>query len=261
MTRLVWGLDTNHKYEAGVDRGVLYPPSAPGVVWNGLISVEESFIGGEVTPLHFDGVKYLDVVTQMKYQATLTAFSAPEEFRPHLGDKSVIPGFVLTRQARTRFGLSYRTRIDDGKGYKIHLVYNAVASSNGGGGATLNPTATPQLLSWKIDAVPSKSDEFRPSPHFVFDSTKMRADALNTIEDILYGSDTSAPRLPTLDELLDLLAFFTSVLIVPDTVSGLAELIPGVGDLYMTRVDGILHVLPDTRLVETVVAGLYELEL
>lgn len=261
MTRLVWGLPSQKRYEAGVDHGVLYPPDAPGVVWNGLVSVEEFFLGGEVTPLHFDGIKYLDVVSQMKYQATLTAFSAPEEFQPHLGDKSVIPGFVLTRQARTRFGLSYRTQIDDGVGYKIHLVYNALASSNGRTSASLNPGATPEPRSWKIDAVPPSSDEFRPSPHFIFDSTKMAPGALAVIEDILYGSDTSAPRLPTLDEMFDLIVVFNSVDVVPDTLTGLAELVTGDHDLYMTRVAGILRMLSDTRLVETVVAGLYELEL
>ena len=260
MTRLVWGAQ-QRKFEAGVDRGVLYPEIGSGVVWNGLVNVVESSEGGELSSFYFDGVKFFDYVSGRTFKASLTAFSAPNEFLPCIGEVSVVPGFILTKQNRTRFGLSYRTQIDGTRGYKIHLVYNALATPTGRAYSSLNDTASVNPFEWSIDTVPARDDgTFKPSAHFVFDSTVMSASSLSAIESVLYGTASSDPRLPTLDELFDLLVELSSLIIVPNTVSGIAELIDGVGDLYRTRIDGILRTLPDTRLTETDVDGLYELE-
>lgn len=260
MTRLVWNLEEQRRYEAGVDRGVLYPPEAPGVVWNGLTAVDESIVGGEVQSLHYDGIKYLDYVGPRTYQATLTAFSAPEEFQPFVGRRPLVPGFLLTRQPRQRFGLSYRTKIEAGRGYKLHLVYNALASPTSRSYATLSQDQQASTLSWKIDAVPPRSDTHRPSAHYIFDSTKTDPQALAIIEAYLYGTDNADPRLPIFEELIDIIVVGELVVIIPDSVGGLAELVPGDGDLYRTSREGILRGLPTTRLLESSVDGLYTLE-
>lgn len=260
MTRLVWNIEGQRRYESGVDRGVLYPPEAPGVVWNGLVSVDETIVGGEVQQLHYDGIKYLDFVGPKNYQANLTAFSAPEEFQPFIGYRSLVPGFVLTRQPRQRFGLSYRTKIDDGLGYKLHLVYNALASPTSRSHKTLSPDQQANTLSWTIDAVPPRSNTHRPSAHYIFDSTTTDPTALAIIESYLYGTDTSDPRLPIFEELIDIIIVGELTLIIPDSVGGLAELVPGDGDLYRTSRDGILRALPTTRMLESSVSGLYTLE-
>jgi hypothetical protein len=260
MTRLVWGVQ-QRKFEAGVDRGVLYPEIGSGVAWNGLVSVVEGSDGGELSSFYFDGIKFLDYVSGRTFKATLTAYTAPNEFLPCVGEVSVVPGFILTKQNRARFGLSYRTQIDGDRGYKIHIVYNSLATPSGRAYSSLNDTATADPFQWNIDTVPAQDDgTFKPSAHFVFDSTVMPDASLAAIEAVLYGTDTSEPRLPTLDELFDLLIDLSSLVIVPDTIGGLAELIDGVGDLYRTRIPGVLRALPDTRLTETVVDGLYELE-
>lgn len=259
MTKLVWGQPDQRRYEAGVDRGVLYPDNGPGVVWNGLVAVEESFSGGESSSYHFDGIKYLDVVSPKTFQATITAFSAPEEFSRCIGDKSVIPGFVLTRQSRARFGFSYRTLLDE-RGYKLHVVYNALASPNGKSNKSLGSSAAADTLSWKIDAVPPESTTYRPSAHFMVDSTKVDPDALEVIENILYGDAENAPRLPAIDELLDLMIIWSPLVIMEQYVTGLANLIPGMGDLYETKIDGIHRALPNTRLNQSPVKGIYRME-
>lgn len=259
MTKLDWGQLDQRRYESGVDRGVLYPDNDPGVVWNGLVSVEESFSGGELSSYHFDGVKYLDLVSPKTFQATITAFSAPEEFSPCIGDKSVIPGFVLTRQPRARFGFSYRTLVSD-TGYKLHLVYNALASPTGKVHSSLKPGAAPETKSWKIDAVPPASSTYRPSAHFILDSKAMASDALNVVETILYGSNEETPRLPSMDELIDIVALWAPLIIIPQPVSGLTQLQTGTGDLYRTKVDGILRVLPGGRLYKSPTDGLYRME-
>jgi len=258
MTRLVWG-NEQPQYETGIDRGVLYPLDSPGVVWNGLISVDQAFVGGETSPYYFDGIKYVETVSPKNYQATLSAYTAPEEFSPCIGDKSVVPGFVLTKQIREQFGLSYRTLNGD-VGYKIHLLYNALASPSNTTHSTLSATVDPSVRSWTIDAVPIYDPTRRPSAHFVVDSTEVDPVVLNLIESTLYGTAEEAPRLPSVDELIDALAFWDPVIIVPDFVSGFSELISGTGDLYRSRVDGILRLLPESRLYESTTEGFYRME-
>lgn len=83
---------------------------------------------------------------------------------------------------------------------------------------------------------------------------------MEIIESIIYGTETNDPRLPEFDELVDIVVVGESLLIVPDTIDGLADLVPGDGDLYVTSRPGIHRALPDTRLIPTSVAGLYLLE-
>lgn len=259
MARLVWTPEQK-KYEFGVDHGVLYPQTGPGVVWNGLINVEESFVGGEVDSYYFDGIKYIDKVSPKNYQATVTAFSAPGEFSSCVGDKSVIPGFVLTRQPRTRFSFSYRTQLGDGIGYKIHLVYNAIASNTAKGYSTTKSSISANQYSWKIDATPPWNNTYRPSAHFIIDSTKINPDTLAVIEDILYGTETLSPRLPTIESLLDLIQLWSPLILNVQVVTGLSTLTAGNGDLYKTKVDGINRALPATRLQPSLISGLYRME-
>jgi hypothetical protein len=201
MTRIVWGQLGSRRYESGVDCGVLYPATGPGVVWNGLIGVDQGVDGGEVEQYHFDGNKYIDLVSGRNFQAMLRAFSAPAEFAPCLGEVAVRPGFVLTRQLKTRFGLSYRTGSD--VGYKIHIVYNATATPSGKNAATLSESVSPTPLELAITAVPPESTTFKPSAHFIADSTRTSASSLLALENKLYGTASAAPGLPTLTELIN----------------------------------------------------------
>lgn len=204
MTKLIWDRSDQRKYETGVDKGVLYPLSGLGVVWNGLINVEESYVGGESNPLYYDGIKQLDFVMYKIYKAKLSAFSAPGEFSACLGDLSVVPGFILTRQPRQMFGLTYRTRIGDGTFYKLHLVYNATASIESRSYTTVGSNVAPAVLSWNVDAVPTKHQGIRPTSHYILDSTRVRASTLVAIENIVYGTASTTPRMPTVSELLTL---------------------------------------------------------
>jgi len=259
MTKLVWGEENQRKYEAGVDQGVFYPSNGPGVVWNGLVSVDETIVGGEVNSYYYDGIKYVDLASTKNFQAEVSAFSAPAEFAPCVGERSVVPGFVLTRQPRDRFGLSYKTDLG-GRGYRLHVVYNALASPSGRTHTSLTDTPSVEALTWTIDAIPPRSETFRPSAHFSFDSTKTDPEILEILEVFLYGSSTTSPRLPSLDELLDITELWSPLIIDPEYVTGLSELDPGMGDLYKTRVAGIHRALPNTRLKKTLTSGLYRME-
>lgn len=206
MTKLVWDQVDQRRYESGIQQGVLYPSTGPGVAWNGLVSVDESRVGANVQTIYFDGIKTMDYVENTDFQATIKAFTAPRAFASCLGEVSVVPGFVLTRQPKSRFGLAYKTGIGNDLGYKIHLVYNAMASPDGKSYATSSDSPSVTMLGWTIDSVPEVGVGHRPSAHVIIDSTKTSSWALAFLEDILYGSLETAPRLPLPAELVTLLA-------------------------------------------------------
>lgn len=202
MTTLQWDQVGERKFEVGVDRGVLYPPSGGGVAWNGLISVEENPVGGELNSYYFDGVKYLDDVSAEDFQATITAFTYPDEFDECNGFYEVQDGMFATQQPRLPFNLCYRTRLGDDvdgykHGYKLHLVYNAMAAPSGRVYSTMTQTIDPLNFVWVISATPPLSSTFKPTAHLEINSNKVSAEGLATLEDVLYGTDDVDPTFPT----------------------------------------------------------------
>lgn len=259
MTALMWDQLTDKMYELGVRRGVLYVNNT-GVPWNGLISVAESFDGGDVNAYYFDGIKHVNVVSPRAYKASITAFSAPREFGACVGEHNVVPGFIITRQRRERFGFSYQTLIGDGLGYKLHLVYNATATPGSKTYSTLGDTAFADSRTWSVSAVPEIIEHGIPSAHFVLDSRTVNPNALAHLEKILYGSTTSDPRLPQFLELLDFITYWAPFGIVPHTTTGLNNLTSPGNDVTQSARIGFLRRQAMTRLTESSVSGLYRLE-
>ena len=225
MTKLSWGTAGKRYYEAGVDHGVLYVNGASGVAWNGLISVNESVSGGEATPYYLDGFKFLNIASVDEYVATIQAFSSPSEFDVCDGTLALSNGLFATHQRRKSFGLCYRTKLGndvDGPdhGYKIHLVYNALAAPSERDHSTLSDSTEPIEFSWGITTSPSLLTAHRPTAHLVIDSRSINGVFLSFIEDILYGSDTTGPRLPTPQELVTLFNSQTDWLAIGDPFMG-----------------------------------------
>ncbi len=204
MPLLEWDQIDERRYEAGVNQGVFYPVSGPGVPWNGLTNVAETIVGAEQSSRYFEGVKYLDTIGGTNYQANVTAFSAPREFDKYDGAQPLIPGFYLSDQPKLRFNFSYATGINENE-YKIHLVYNVLATATSVGYSTKNATVDPTLLSWKFDATPIIIDGFKPAAHLVADSSRMPSEKLFALEEFLYGTEETDPAFPTLAELIALL--------------------------------------------------------
>lgn len=205
MTKITW--DTaDRKYESGLDRGILYPVNGDPVPWNGLISVDESFDGGELTTASEDGITFVNYLSARNYKAVLRAFSSPKEFDVCVGLVEVVPGFVLTKQPRKMFNLSYRTLVGPND-YKIHIVYNALAVPTSRSYASTNDTIVPTNLEWAITAIPMLGKVgFVPTAHYVIDSTKVSAYGLKTLEEQLYGSDFVEPNLPSPTAMAEYLA-------------------------------------------------------
>lgn len=206
MSRLVWGASGERFYEAGIDRGVLYVKNEPGVVWNGLISVSAAHSGADLKSYYLDGIAYYNRLTNEEFTATIEAYTYPEEFGRCDGTLSISNGLSVTQQRRKTFGLSYRSRIGNDTnglehGYKIHIVYNALAQPADQNHQTLGESNEAFNFSWAIATKPSMVKDFQPSAHYEIDSRDTPSGLLGYIEDILYGSDLNTPRLPDAGEL------------------------------------------------------------
>lgn len=223
MTRLDWNAPGSRFYEAGVDRGVLFVEGSAGVPWNGLTSVNESPSGGDPKSFYVDGVKYLVLSSAEEYEGTITAYTYPDEFEPCNGNVEPRSGMFLAHQPRKSFSMSYRTMVgndlSESAGYKIHIIYNALASPSERENGTITDNTDPNDFSWKITCKPPPMHGYRPTAHVVFDSRTTDPSVMGIIEDILYGSDEDLSRLPTFDELLA--AYDTiSTLVVVDNGDG-----------------------------------------
>lgn len=224
MSRLKWGVAGDRFYEAGTDRGVLYVNGNPGVVWNGLTAVKENPSGGSPKPYYVDGYKYLNLATDEEFAASIEAFASPSEFASCDGSLEVYAGLFLTQQRRKSFGLSYRTMLGndiDGlnHGYKLHLVYNALAAPSTRMNQAVNASPEPTAFSWNITTVAPKLTGHKPCAHFVIDSRYAPNVILGQIESLLYGTDITAPRLPTVQELTTLFSSYLALklyLVEPD---------------------------------------------
>lgn len=224
MSKLVWDKLDERIYETGVDHGVLYPTTSSGtygegVVWNGLTAVNEKPTGAEASPLYADNIKYLNLVSVEEFEATIEAYTYPDEFKPCIGIKSLgesIPGAYVTGQSHSTFGFAYRSKIGDAVegdslGYKIHLVYGATASASEVNRETVNNDPTAMTFSWDITTVPVEIDDNTKTAHIIIDSREVGTTELNKLLDELYGTDTSGeiqgktPSLPTPARLKEIL--------------------------------------------------------
>lgn len=226
MTRLAWDQVGERVYETGVDHGVLYIPTSEGVydqgyAWNGLTTVTESPSGAEASPQYADNIKYLNLLSAEEFGATVEAFTYPEEFAQCDGTASPEPGVAIGQQARRQFGLSYRTRVGndtDGTehGYKIHLIYGALAAPSEKAYGTINDSPEAITFSWAVTTTPVDVTGYKPTAQLVIDSTKVDATALTALEDRLYGTAGQDPELPLPD---DVLAIFAGTLTAVPTVT------------------------------------------
>ena len=218
MARLVWDKTGERVYESGVDHGVLYLPDnigayTNGVVWNGLTTVTESPSGAEPNPQYADNIKYLNLVSAEEFGATIEAFTYPKEFAQCDGSAELAPGVTIGQQARTTFGLSYRTKIGNDlegqdAGYKLHLIYGAQAAPSERAYATINDSPEAITFSWEITTNPINVAGHKSTASLTIDSTEVAAAKMATIEDLLYGTTVGAeiPKLPTPDEIIAILA-------------------------------------------------------
>lgn len=215
MTKLVWDQSGDRLFETGVSNGVLYVRNSEGeyplgVPWNGLTAVTESPSGAEATPLYADNIKYLSLMSNEEFGATIEAYTYPDEFAECDGSAELGAGVMIGQQTRKYFGLAYKTVIGndtDGNayGYKLHLIYGAQAAPSEKAYATINDSPEAITFSWELTTSPIEVTGFKPTASLVIDSTKIDASTLASIEALLFGTESEEASLPTPDEILALL--------------------------------------------------------
>lgn len=220
MTALKWNQTGERLYETGVKKGVLYPQGENGtyplgVAWNGLTAVTESPSGAEATPLYADDIKYLNLLSTEEFAATVEAYMYPDEFKECNGEKEIADGVTIGQQKRKAFGMCYRTVLgndvdNDEYGYKLHIIYGALAAPSEKAYSTVNDSPEPTTMSWELSTTPVSVTGGKPTASITIDSTKADPAKLAALELILYGKDGSpdggsTPRLPLPDEIAELM--------------------------------------------------------
>lgn len=219
--KIVWDKTGEKIYETGVKNGVLYPQVngayPEGVAWNGLTAVTESPSGAEATPLYADDIKYLNLYSAEEFGATIECYTYPKEFEKCDGSAEIATGVSIGQQTRQAFGMSYKTTVGNDTegakyGYKLHLIYGATASPSEKAYATISDSPEAITFSYEVTTTPVNVEGFNPTASIVIDSTKVPADKLKELEEILYGKDPTsedaddgvAPRLPLPDEIVSI---------------------------------------------------------
>ena len=217
MAKLVWDKTGERLYETGVKNAVLYVRDSggaysKGVAWNGITAITESPSGAESNPLYADDIKYLNLISNEDFGATIEAYTYPDEFAECDGSAELVEGVKIGQQKRKTFGLCYRTTLGndvDGNdhGYKLHIIYGATAAPSERAYATINDSPEAITMSWELSTTPVTVTGFKPTAHLEIDSTKVKAEELTKFEEILYGKDgaeQTGPRLPLPDEIATL---------------------------------------------------------
>ena len=227
MVMIVWDAESERLFEAGLDRGVLYPKKLQakgydnGVGWNGMTKVDESPEGGETTTKYANNGSYLNLVSREKFKGAISAYTYPPEWRQCDGSDTVsvakaggitekVPGLLVTSQTRRGFGLSYRTLIGNDTeqtdyGYLLHLVYNATAGVSSKSRETINENLDAAEFSWNFDTTPADVPGMKPTAHLIISSLEADTTRLAKLETILYGTESAEPRLPDPAEVIAIL--------------------------------------------------------
>lgn len=216
MSKLAWDQTGEKIYETGVDHGVLYPVDNDGkypvgVPWNGLTTVTESPSGAESNKQYADNRVYLNLVSAEEFSGTIEAFTYPDEFGVCDGTATPVRGVRIGQQVRRAFGFVWRTLIGNDilgtdYGYKLHLVWNALAAPSEKANATVNESPEAMALSWEFSTTPTEvGGGYKPTASMTVDSTEVSPEKLALLEDILFGTEGEDARLPSPAEVIALL--------------------------------------------------------
>lgn len=215
MSKLVWDQTGERLYETGVKNAVLYPQETGGTypkgyAWNGITAITESPSGAEATPLYADDIKYLNLMSNEEFGATVEAYTYPDEFAVCDGSASIATGVSISQQPRKPFGLAYKTTLGNDTefndhGYKLHIIYGALAAPSEKAYATINDSPEAITFSWELSTTPVNVTGHKPTASVTIDSTKVNAEKLAALEAILFGSEDTEARLPLPDEIIEVM--------------------------------------------------------
>lgn len=216
MVKLVWDQIGERLYETGTSKGVLFPQAAdgsyePGVAWNGLVSVKKSNDGAEENPIYADNIKYLSLFSAENLKGSIDAYTYPDEFEACDGSAAVNPGVYVGQQSRKPFGLAYATIVGNdtqGNAYgeKLHFIYNAKVSPSERAYETVNEDPSAITFSWEYSTTPNDLSDIglEPSAGITVSKTEVGEAAFKALQDLIYGTETTEPSLPSIQEIIEL---------------------------------------------------------
>lgn len=214
MSKLVWDQTGERLYETGVEQVALYPQEGgnypKGYAWNGFTALNLTPSGAEPTNLYANNRKYLSLMSAEELGGTIEAYTYPDEFMVCDGSVALVDGVYIGQQTRKPFGLVAKTIIGNDTelnkhGYKLHLVYGALASPSEKNYSSINEDPEVEPFSWEVTTTPVDVAGFEPTSYVCIDSTKVDAEKLKALEAILYGSDDVEARLPLPDEVAEMM--------------------------------------------------------
>jgi hypothetical protein len=257
MTAVTWDAVGEHTYETGVSKGVLYQIDETGaymggVAWNGLTTVTEKPAGADSNKQYADNIVYLNLLAAETFGGTIEAFTYPLEFEQNDGTASPTPGVTVGQQPRKPFGFCFKSlkgndTEGDSHGYKLHLIWNALAAPAEKAFTTVNDSPSPIAFSWDISTTPVGvgtvlSTDYAPTSSMTIDSTRVDPAKLATLESYLYGTVSDDPTMPSPAQVITIMAStLTSATPTAPTYSSSTDLItiPTVTGVQY-YIDGIL---------------------
>lgn len=206
MAVIEWDKIGEHRYESGVDHGVLFvwdkskKSYGKGVAWNGLTKVTEKPSGAEGNKKYADNIAYLNMVSAEEFAATIEAYTYPDEFLACDGVSTPKKGLQVGQQERASFAMSYRTKVGndtDGQDadYKIHLVYGLLAAPSEKGYESINDSPEPIAFSWEAKSTPVPLAGFNPVSSITLLASEFQAADLKKITDKIYGTASEDSKL------------------------------------------------------------------
>lgn len=203
MAKIEWVANTQD-YDYGIDRGVLYFNNVAKdyFPWNGLISVEQKPEASEPKPLYFDGVCYNVQQEPAEYTAVVKALYFPYLLEDHILALCDTRTLSATSEQATPFHFTFRSNTPTG--YKIHLLYNVMATFSGYSYETISDSVSLDPFSLEFYATPESVPGYKATSYFIVDSSRAYDTTLGNLEDILYGTESSTPRFPTASELISI---------------------------------------------------------
>jgi hypothetical protein len=211
MAKMIWDAVGEKVYETGVEQVALYRmvdgAYSTGVAWNGITALNLTPSGAEATSLYANNRKYLTLMSVEELGGTIEAYTYPDEWAECDGSAMVAPGIYVGQQARKPFGLAAKTLLGNDTeltayGYKLHLVYGGLASPSEQTNSTVNDSPEAKTMSWEFSTTPVNVTGYQSTSYVCIDSTKVDAQKLKALEAILYGDESTEPRLPMPDEVI-----------------------------------------------------------
>lgn len=214
MSKIVFDASDKRLYFTGVNHCALFLKKSDGsydngVAWDGISNATVTPDGGDANDIYADNIKYLSIPGAVNINASITAYNYPKEFNAclGLGAKTDAAGLLFAQQARTKFGIVYKSKIGSAEnedyGYVLNILYNCLAAPSELSSDTVNESPEAGEFSFDISTVAVPESEMpsgmKPTswvrieckPGELLTTTGEPTTKLQTLLDTLYGKDAA----------------------------------------------------------------------